>query len=346
MIFQKIQDYQSPVQANYVLGGNCKFDISREYPIESLYLVVSVTVSAVAATLNADGLLNLIRKIQFTGNDQGTNRTPIDISGPSLIELAYHYGVTLDRFTVTRVNAAAIAAGPTTYEMVFPLFAVLPQVPDPLGSTLLLPVDRFSSNPSLNVTFATQAEMDTNAVKTFAFTALSCGLVVNRRIVDRKNWPIIDWDLTEQTVPHATTGDNLMYDIPVGGQYTGILLRSQTGTAAAPARGDISPAGADFDIRQNKTVIRRFRLLDLQRENDQSNNSVTYLNGSYFLDFVTDRASGLADPRATFGGLLNANIPLNSGTRLSVRQNVTGNTGAQITYVMHRLHGNLKDFKY
>lgn len=351
MLFQKYSDWLNPTRENGVLGGSSLYQISREYPIEMMMLVVSVTVSTAAATLNADGLLQIIKKIQLKCLDNGITRTPIDISGPALVEMAYHMGPGyVDRNTRTRLNGAAAPAA--TYEIVIPIFAMHPQVPSPFAEMLLLPVDRYAANPELSIQFATQADMDLNAAKTFAISALSTTLVVHRRVVDRAKWPIIDWDLIEQYVPLANSGDNQFFDIPLTGQYTGILLRSYTGTAAAQTRGDISQAGADFDIRLNQAVMRRFRLLDIQRENDYSasvgSGATDSLNGSYFLDFLYDRAGsgGGMDTKACFGSLLNANLPLQSGVALRIRQNVTGNTGAGIQYVMHKLYGNLSDFKY
>src|ERR1043165_3174615 len=140
MIFQKKQDYINPTQANNVLGGTCRFDISREYPIEAIFIVVSAVVTTAAATLNADGLLKLIRRITLNGPDGARNRNVGDVSGPDLVELAYHYNGFLDRNTRQRLNAAA--SGAATYEMVFPIWFALPQLDDPLSSALILPVDQ------------------------------------------------------------------------------------------------------------------------------------------------------------------------------------------------------------
>jgi hypothetical protein len=171
-----------------------------------------------------------------------------------------------------------------------------------------------------------------------------------RRIVDRVNWPVYDTELFSLQANYANTGDNQEFVIPNNGNYTGILLRCQGGTAAAPSRQDISPANSDWDLRISGNVLRRFRLLDIQRENDYSSAvgsaATDALNGSFYLDFLTDRVGNCgSDIVSALGSTLNANIPLNSGVKISLRQNITGNTGTQVNYVMHRIYGNLEKLK-
>ncbi|HEY1172888.1 MAG TPA: hypothetical protein VGH19_16085 [Verrucomicrobiae bacterium] len=344
-LFRPIKETLLPTAQNNVLGGSCEFELTREYPIDQMYLVVNVTCSGAAATPSADGLFGLVKKIQLTGQDNGVNRMIVDASGATLVELGYHTNDgRLDRNTRGRINSASVAA--TSYELIVPINCCHPQFPDPVGSMLLLPVDRYSSNPKLSITWGAQADVDVNGAPTFAISALTARLRVVRRIVDRLNWPILNWEIFEQTVNDATGGgDNLMTDIPLGGNYTGILMRCQTSTSA---RGDYS--AGDWDVRLNTQVLDKFTLLDKQRENDYSaeigTGTTDSMNGSYYLDFVNDRLGGTNDTRSCFGSLLNANFLVNSGLALRIRRNVNAAAGRKTTFAFHRIHGILDALKY
>ena len=201
MLFPKRVDY-SPVQNGLTLGQTIQFPITREFHVESLYLRVDFTPSAAMATPCADAIPNLVQKIQLQVSDGARTRNVVDCSGPALLEYALQTNGGLDRDT-----AALIGSNPATgaKSIYYPIFCAHPQLDDPVGSTLLLPFPRYNSNPVLTVQFSTQAQMDTNASKTFAVSSLSASLVINRRQVNRANWPTLDWELAEQTQSYPTT---------------------------------------------------------------------------------------------------------------------------------------------
>jgi hypothetical protein len=367
MLFQKKQDFILPTQITQgAFGGTARFDISREYPIESLLLCVTERVThTTASDPLADGIMNIIRKVQVTCADGARTRNVVDCSGPGLVELAKHWIGFLDRDTQARcatpsTGAPQAIATATDYNFIVPIFFCPPNIDDPLASALLLPADRFNSNIQMTVQFGAASDLYAtvgDVTQTAAYP--KCALIVNRRIVNRTKWPILDHEIFEQRKDFAATGDNYELEIPNTGGYTGLLCRCKRASAAAlNRRGDVSVATlgdhvadnvANWELKVAGNTLRRFRVADLERENDYScAHGVAagdVLPGSYFMDFIGDRvgASG-GDPAVVLGSLLNANIPLNSGVRIVLRQSI-GVALAQIDYVFHRIYGNLSAFK-
>lgn len=385
MLFQKKQDYFAPVSApsgsSSALGQSIRFAVTREFPIESMFLLVSGTFSD-AATDSCEGVLGLIKRVQVTVSDGTRTRNVIDTTGQCLIEFYKHTGGMLSRETTALLpsptTGAATPITGATFNFSIPIPFCLPNIDDPLGSALLLPADRFNNDIQVNIQLASVADLDLHATPTVALTGanLSTCLQVNRRIIDRIKWPILDTELFCQQADYAATGANYQFEVPITGNYTGILLRTYRGlpTSAAATdanvRGDISVVAdyggtdtyaahlngsrlagktEDWDLRISGNVLRRFRLADIERENDYSEAHGfavgDALPGSYYLDFVADRigASG-GDPTSVLGSLLNANIPLNSGTRIYLRQNIQ-QASCRVFYVFHRIFGNLAEFK-
>lgn len=337
MLFTRRSD-MTPTQSSLALGQTIRFELTREFHIESIMLKVAVTVSGVMATASADKILDLVKKVKFNVSDGARTRTPIDVSGVALIEIAKKWQGGIDRRTQLAIGGNAA----TTYNITYPIYFVHPQVDDPIGSTLLLPAPRFNANPVLEVQFASQADMDTNAAPTFAVSALSAYCVVNRRQVTKTKWPTFDTELIELEQAYPTTGNNQLYELQIPGSYTGILLRGYT---SAVARGDVGVAGGEFKLQLLGTVIRRFRLLDLQDEQDTSvyrNLAADDFVGGYYLDFLTDKSG---QSSSDFGSVLDANILSASGARVQLLQDITGGAGVKIKYCTHRIFGDLSGAK-
>lgn len=339
MLFPKRQDF-TPTQSSLALGQTVRFELTREFHIEAIYLVVNATVSAVMATDNADSIQNLVNRVQVQVSDGARTRNVIDASGPALLELAVQWQGGLDRNTASHIGTDATGAK----TMIYPIWFAHPQLADPIGSTLLLPAPRFNSNPVINVTFSTQAQMDTNATATFAVSALTAYCIIVRRQVNRPNFPTFDTELAELDVSYSTTGNAQLYELQIPGSYTGILFRDYT---SATARGSIQVSAGENRLQLLGTVLRRFRMEDLQYENDTSVNiyPATFNNfsGSYYLDFLTDKVGEVA---GDLGSVLDANILQASGSRVQLLQDITGGTNVKRKYVTHRVFGNLKDLKF
>lgn len=361
MLFEKKQDYILPRETNsFASGSVATFDIPRELPIENMFLVATWSVSAYTSpTFLADGPLGHFRRLVLNGPDGARNRNVIDASAIGLIELSKHWTGFLDPGTGAQVNSnrasgtyAPTFAASTDYTVMVPMHFALPNLDDPVGSAFLLPVDRYNANPQLQVQMG--ATSDVFSAGTFTGQAARLSLLVNRRIVNRLNWPIVDGELGELRVDYNATGANQRFDLPITGYYTGLLLR-QYRTNAIRGALDVATL-ADYTDADNNNAwtlelsgnnLRRFRLADLERENDiseaQGAGQGDILAGSFFMDFVSDKTGGdSGDAGVALGSALNANIPLNSGSRLSLIQNIqtftSGQTRTHINY--QRFYGN------
>lgn len=339
MLFSKRQDF-TPTQSSLSLGQQVRWEITREFHIESISLVVSVTPSAAMATANADNIQNIVNRVQVQVSDGARTRNVVDCSGAGLLEYALQIQGGLDRTT-----AANIGTNPSSGAkiLVYPIWFAHPQISDPVGSVLLLPAPRFNSNPSVIVTFSSQAQMDTNATPTFAVSALSAYLIIVRRQVNRPKFPVFDTELAEVEVSYSTTGNAQLYELQIPGSYTGILFRDYT---SATARASIQVSGGENRLQLIGTNIRRFRMEDLQYENDQSVNlypaTWNNISGSFYLDFLTDK---VGEASGDLGSVLDANILAASGSRVQLLQDITGGSNVKRKYLTHRIFGNLKDLK-
>lgn len=372
MLFEKKTDYIFPRETNaYAFGAAATFDIPRELPIESMYLRVSFKNSTAPTAYGADGPLGFIRKIQLSGADGARTRNVIDASGAGLIELSKHWTGYTDHQTGLLLNsnrtAGTYSPTPGTGDRTFvvPMHFALPNLDDPVASAFLLPVDRYNANPQMTVQIGSTTDIASDVtqppvqgtVTGAAGAGVVLSLVINRRIVNRLNWPIVDAEIGELSkTASATIGDNQDFDIPITGYYTALLLRTYL---SAAAKGDVSHAtlltallahhNNPWRLELSGNTIRRFRLSDVEVENDLSEAHGSaqgdILAGSYLLDFLSDRIGGdSGDVNTVFGSLLNANIPLNSGARLVLRQNIQV-ASAPIKYLYHRFYANLKDLK-
>lgn len=337
MLFQQRLDYSRQLTGN-ALGSTVTFELTREFPIEAIFIQCAYTPTAVMATANADSQQNILQRVQLTVADGARTRNIVDVSGAGLLEYAKQIMPSLDRSTIAGVGVNDTAAKSLTY----PIFFGHPQLMDPTGSVLMLPAPRFSSNPILTLQFSTQAQMDVNVAPTYAVAAgISVRLIIVRRQVTMQGFPFFDTELAEIATSYASSGNSQLYELQIPGSYTGILFRCYTSTSA---RGDTTPAGGQHLLQLLGTVIRRFQFPDLQIMNDFSTSGGTLpvFNGSYYLDFLSDKAGVTS---GELGSVLNANIPVASGARIQLLDDVTGGTGVQIKRVTHRIFGDLSSLK-
>jgi len=340
MLFQKKADWiQNSDMVDVALGTTVRIPIDRTYPIESMYLKLDFTVTGDAATNNPDAIQAIVQSLVLSVNDGFRQRNVVNISGPGLLEYNYNVIGNLDRLTLAGVDDIAAQA----YTLTFPIFCAHPQISDPIGSFLLLPVIKYPNDPVLEVRLATQAQMDVNATPTFAVSAgVDMELIINRRIVNVTDFPYVDWELTELEQLFPATGDNQRVEVPAPGSYTGQLYRGYT---SASARGDITAAGGHWRIESLGVVLRRWKMDHLLVQNDNSKvvtQTAARFRYSWFNDFLTDK-SGI--DAGELGSVLDANIPQNSGARIYLVGNVTGGTAVKLKIVNHRVFGDLKDLK-
>jgi hypothetical protein len=372
MLFEKKTDYLFPKETNaFGYGSTGTFEISRELPIENIYLRMTANWSTVTTpTYTADGILNLPRRLVLNGPDGARNRNVIDVSAAGLIELSKHWTGYIDPNTAAFINSnrsagtyspTVSAAADNTF--VVPVHFGMPNIEDPLGSAFLLPVDRYNANPLLQVQFGASSDLISAGTLTLgtvtngSVAGAAMSLVVNRRIINRLNWPIVDAEIGELRQDYAATGANQAFQLPITGYYTALLLRAFRTAAikgdpsyATLAQYVLANANNPWTLELSGNVIRRFRLCDIEFENDLSESTGggqgDILSGSYLLDFLQDKVGGdTGDPGVALGSLLNANIPLNSGAQLALKQNIqVANTSMR--YLYHRFYANLKDLQF
>lgn len=341
MLFPLRQDF-SDTQSSLALGSSITFDITREFHIDHMFLQVSVTPSAAMATANPDSLQAIVKRVVLTVADGARTRNVIDMSGPALLEYYQNINGQLDYVTNTNIQTNPSSGAKVLY---YPIPFALPNLDDPVASMLLLPTPRFNANPQLRVDIASQADMDVNATPTFAVSALSMRLIILRRAVLLKSWPTYDCELLETQQAYASSG-RFAYELQSPGSYTGILLRCYTSTTA---RGNVMTANGNFALELLGTQIRRFALLDNEMLNYLSKTPsapatglTAVFAGSYFMDFLSDKNGAQA---GEMGSVLDANLPVTTGARLRLNQDITGGAGVQIKYVSHRIYGVLDNLK-
>lgn len=337
MLFPKRQDFLT-ADTGLSLGASVTKKIPREFMLESLIVRVSVTVSGVMATANADAIQNILKRVRLTASDGARTRTIVDCSGAGLLEWQANVAQnSLDTNTSVGGNSA------TTYQIDYPVNFAPPNMADPIASNLLLPLNRFNDDPSLELQFASQADMDTNAAKTFAVSALSARVILNKRFVGLKNWPTFDTELIEATTAFSTDAANQEVELPSPGSYTGLLLRGYLDT---DTRGDISQTDGEFKIQLLGVNNRRFRLDDIEQENYFSRNpnagTAGIFTGSYYVDFLSDKV-GATSP--DFGSVLDVNLAVATGARLKLIGDIAGGTDVLLKHVRHRVFGNLGPLK-
>lgn len=324
----------------HVLGGTVEVPLTREFPIETIFVRLTFTVGTGMATANPDSLQNILNGVDLQVFDGVKPRSVVKCSGPALLEYQVQTWFNLDRVTAANVNTNTTGAKVLTYV----ISCAHPQLSDPLGSSMLLPVHLMPSNPTLTLRLSTQAEMDVNATPTFALTGtITVDVWVARRQVSVVRWPYLEWDLIENTQAFPQTVTEFLVELPTPGSHTGQLYRCYTSVSA---RGDIQTANSPWRIESLGVVFRQWLNSQLQVENDLSraaDNGSPNFTASFFNDYLTDK-TGMET--GDFGSVLDANVPVTSGARIYLVTNVTGGTGVQMKILTHRVYGDLSRLKF
>lgn len=342
MLFPQRLDFSDSV-TGLALGASQPFKITREFHIDHIIVHLAFTVGTVMATANADSLQAILKRVVLTVADGARTRNVVDMTGPGLLEYYRQINGQLDPIT----NSAVMTNTTGAKNLYYPIPFMLPNLTDPYCSMLALPAPRYTSDPNLTLTIASQADMDTNGTPTFALTGtITARLIIIRRSVLVSGWPSFDTELAEATQAYGTSASNQSYELQSPGSYTGILFRCYT---SATAKGDVSTASGEFKLQLLGTNIRRWRLTDLDVINGYSYNPVNVVvgtapnfAGSYFLDFLADKNG---DSQSELGSVLDANLPVTTGARLRLIQDIAGGTNVQIKYVTHRIFGQLDNLK-
>ena len=375
--WQKRQEFLPSQTVNY--GSTLRWEITREFPIEAIYLattyqITSNTAQPTSVGFPLDGPWNIYPRIQLQIADGGRTRHVVDCSGIGLMEYyrqiagACPAGYANERFLIPGTNAWSSYQ----YTMWHPIPFSLPNISDPIASCLCLPAPRYNSNLILSVqTTSAQTDWINAAGGTAVVLTVSAKPIIIRRDIRDPNWVYLDTELAELPLTLASGTKQSMFELQIPGSYTGLLMRGYRGTSTI-ARGDVSCASTgnlagggasvpgEYSLRLLGNVIRRFNWMDVQLENEQSiwspstgaqsispanqwtNNDLGASN--IYLDFLNDKPGQIADH---FGSVLDTNPLMATGARLQMFVDTASglvNT-PQLKLVSHRIFGDLSTFK-
>lgn len=327
-----------------------------------MWVVVPVTISGTvsAATVKSGGLWNIVKRIQLSVADGSANRNQTDCSGAGLIRRAARITNGLDLNTIQGSAAALsdLAATPGnltgTFYISYPLFFKHPQLSDPIGSALMLPLPRYNSNPTLTVQFGAS----TDCFSTLTGGTISIGtpyLVINKRQVDNISFPVLDTEVAEISTPFASTGTNLLTELQVPGSYT--MIDIYTTTTAGVAQDISGGPGNPWTLQFLGNTLRQFNLQDVQMiQQHAQGNAMDLFNpagttlatqgqllipGYYHLDFLNDEVGMEV---GELGSVLNTNLLAGSGSRLQLLQTI--NTAGTVSLLWERIFGDLSPYKF
>jgi hypothetical protein len=325
------------------LGQTVRFVLPRDFPREAIMIKLTPIVSVTAATLNAERAFGLIRRVRLTANDGGQQRILIDCDGMAIQERAQQYGMLMDSQTAVAFGGTLAAA---TYNITFPFFFGPPNLGTPTRDMFLQNFPRFNNDPVLEITMATQAEMDSNATPTFAITSATVTVMELKREVAIPNWRFLNTEFIQQEVPFASTVTDYRYQLPVPGYHTMTLMRPYSSVAALSSA--IVTGNVRFEVLNVSQLNMPFD--DMTRINQRS-----IYNGIAPAAADLLAASLLAVNRACIDwisttqedGIINLDTLLDTnpfsqlGTGPVLKLNVTGDSDNKIVFLHERIFGDI-----
>jgi hypothetical protein len=341
-LFPKFQEATTHAKYTGVaLGSTLSIPIKREKHLEQVLVFISGTVTTGAATGNADGIINILKRCTLTA---GGRDYVNGVSGAGLIELDG-----MENGEVDYLTKYAIAAGSTitttafnsgaAFNVCYPINCVQPQIQEVAGNVLLIPMPGFNEDGTLTLQIASQAEMDVNGAPTFAVSAgLTVEVVFNWRQAPTgaNGLPHAIWELNENEVVYSASQKDA-FEFPALGSYTGLVVRGYTSTSA---RGDVTATGSMLELQFGSTTLRKAKFAQIVRENERSKTSLQgYFLNSPFFDFLTDGKGQV------FGvnSVIDANPSAAGGTRFRLNYEVGG--AYRLKFLTRRIYGDLTPLK-
>jgi hypothetical protein len=342
------------------LNSQFSFQITREFFLSSMFIVLPVTVAgdiAGALTWQTMGLVELIKRVQLNIADGTTNRNQTDATGGALVRRAARILSGLDiqlgalQGTFSALGAALNAkenasagASAGTYYVTIPMLFRHPQISDPIGSATMLPLPRYNTNPVLTVTLG---GMD-DALITNTGATITPGvpyIVRVMRQVDNILFPTLDTEFKEVAWPQAATGANIRITLDVPGSYTALDIYTVN---AASTGVDIS--NGLWNLQFLSQVLRQFNLSDVKRfeQFSMGNDCVLYngdgsftdpFPGYFHIDFLHDEYGMEV---GELGSLFNVNVLAGSGALPEFLMNL-GSTGT-VNIAQDRIFGDLSPY--
>lgn len=326
------------------LGATIRFQLPRDFPREAFIIKVNAVVATTAATLAAERASGLVRRVRLFANDGGTQRTIVDCDGLAIHERAVQFGQSLDAQTAVAIGGTLAAA---TYNISFPFYYAPPILGTPTGDAFLQNFPRFNNDPTLEITLATQAQIDTNATPTFALTgSITVSVFELKREVAAPNWKFLNTEFLQQEKPYASTVVEDRYQLPVPGFHTFVLMRPYSSVSALSSA--IVTGNVQFNVLNTKQWTMPFD--DITRINYRSANAGVGIAAADLLaqnlllvnraciDFLsTSHEYGITN----LDTVLNTNPFTQLGTGPELRLNVTGDGDNKIVFLHERFFGDI-----
>lgn len=346
MLFKKRSDYVvfpgiTGLGNDGFYGQTFRAEITREFPVEAIYLKLQFSLTVATSVTFVDptpgaGWFAAIKRVTVQVADGARTRNVVDASGVQLIEYARNIMAGGD----SNYNSNRFIATATNVTLYVPIYFAHPQVSDPVSSMFLLPAPRYNQNIVVTVITDTKANVVTGT-NTETLTDLS--LKVDRREVNIPDWQYFDTELSEVSYSLAATGQQ-SFELGVPGAYTGIQLYTRS---SALARNNPFTANSENRLQYLGNVVRRFRIEDVQAENEWSipgaiqATAGTPNAGVYFLDFLTDRVGESVDE---VGSVLETNFLAATGARMQLLLNIAS-SGGTLSLLSHRIFGDISGLK-
>jgi hypothetical protein len=278
------------VSANTLAQQTIAVPLPRTWPLEEIEINVTATMNSSAITTQiTHGLLGLLRRIKLETNDGIKPATPVNVTGPGLLQLVSNEGLSLDRSTLGCLNALnqgfLIASG--VYRVSYRVPLVHPMITGALRPRMLLPIHLHNEDPLLTLEFAAGTELITTA-------ASWSSVIVEVKLVRRempiefaqfiaKNSPdgdprrwFIQSDLIESVnaVSANQTDQELRVNVPTPGQYSSLQMYFLKGNAnltlaSIDANATVNQE-TEWQLISGEVTQRAWRLKDLQIMNDHS----------------------------------------------------------------------------
>lgn len=341
-----------------LLGSQQRFEIPRQNPIESIYLILDLKTDTTAlgptprtgstGTIGRDNILGIIRKIQLEGvsPDWGAYKI-VDFSGIGLTEYNLNAGLNLDTATLDYISKWQVAATPviavdTESRYIIKIPIVYPMVGEPLLTRCLLPCHTWAQSPVLTVDF----ESASNMYSAGHFVRAKCSIFVVYREMSNDQTALIQskggfirGDLLETSFsPGVGASGEQRFTINSPGSYMAINFRHYLGGNGVTTRDDVSEvttAGAEsiFRLETNGNVKRQWRWKNFHAINQYSRplNALTQsssptvnaaiASGTLYAppaSVMLDFFSDGQEVSNELGSVLDCNTPAKSGLKMEV----------------------------
>ena len=353
MLFPRREKVVQQYTGTASLSNSIAFAITREFFLDSLLLVVPVTIGGTitsALTYTNGGIVSVVKRIQLSIADGTSNRNQTDCSGFGLVRRAARVMNGLDINTLSALGpvlnareTASSGATAGTYYVTYPLLFKHPQIEDPVGSIFMLPLPRYNTNPTLTVQFGAL----TDVISTNHGATVTVGtpyIVQIQRQVNNITFPSVETEVREISQVIAATGANQYFNLDIPGSYTALDIFSVNSSGVA---ADLS--NAPWQLQFLGQQIRQFNLFDIKTQEQYSMGNDSYFEnalvatdyfpGLYHLDFIHD---GFGMEAAELGSLLNVNVLAGSGAQLQLNMSL-GSTGT-VNIVAERFFGDLSAY--